>query len=242
MRIWRPTRPRRCGAAARSAAAASSATRSAIVRPPSPPASSSRPWRSARSRLTSTPVSVTSSRRGSDMRSSSSASTSSITSLTRRCAGYLRGATAHRIPLATLEPGRSRRRAARRRRAATTNRSTDASTSRSWRPLLADDRHPDRRPLPLVLVVDLGHRDLKRCRSPSTIGRIAARFAFSDRLSGTWRSKQAAAACTRALSRAAAIRRHSTSHRPCIANPPRQTRAISRSSNVSMMSPGLRSE
>ena len=35
-----------------------------------------------------------------------------------------------------------------------------------------------------------------RWRRPSTIGRIAARLAFSDRLSGTWRSKLIAAACT----------------------------------------------
>src|SRR6266480_5898863 len=40
------------------------------------------------------------------------------------------------------------------------------------------------------------------CRSPSTIGRTAPRFAFSDRLSGTWRSKQTAAACTTPLWRA----------------------------------------
>src|SRR5690242_4786060 len=40
------------------------------------------------------------------------------------------------------------------------------------------------------------------CRIPSTIGRTAPRFAFSDRLSGTWRSKQTAAACTTPLWRA----------------------------------------
>src|SRR2546429_425369 len=39
-------------------------------------------------------------------------------------------------------------------------------------------------------------------RIPSTIGRTAPRLAFSDRLSGTWRSKQTAAACTTPLSRA----------------------------------------
>src|SRR6478609_8951530 len=39
-------------------------------------------------------------------------------------------------------------------------------------------------------------------RIPSTIGRTAPRFAFSDRLSGTWRSKQTAAACTTPLWRA----------------------------------------
>ena len=36
----------------------------------------------------------------------------------------------------------------------------------------------------------------KRWRRPSTIGRMAARFDLSDRLSGTWRSKLMAAACT----------------------------------------------
>src|SRR5437899_1313830 len=40
------------------------------------------------------------------------------------------------------------------------------------------------------------------CRIPSTIGRTAPRFAFSERLSGTWRSKQTAAACTTPLWRA----------------------------------------
>src|SRR5205807_10188387 len=39
-------------------------------------------------------------------------------------------------------------------------------------------------------------------RIPSTIGRTAPRLAFSDRLSGTWRSKQTAAACTTPLWRA----------------------------------------
>src|SRR2546421_4042714 len=39
-------------------------------------------------------------------------------------------------------------------------------------------------------------------RIPSTIGRTAPRLAFSDRLSGTWRSKQTAAVCTTPLWRA----------------------------------------
>src|SRR5437667_5976964 len=40
-----------------------------------------------------------------------------------------------------------------------------------------------------------------RWRSPSTMGRMAARFALRDRLSGTWRSKLIAAACTDPSSR-----------------------------------------
>src|SRR2546421_3451157 len=39
-------------------------------------------------------------------------------------------------------------------------------------------------------------------RIPSTMGRTAPRLAFSDRLSGTWRSKHTAAACTPPLWRA----------------------------------------
>ncbi len=103
IRIWRPTTARRCGVADSSAAAASSA----IVAGASGTlvAASVEKYTVAcdRSRVTFVPVSVTSSSRGSDMRSSSSARTSSTASLRRAVRGKRRcGLMVLRI---RLEPG-----------------------------------------------------------------------------------------------------------------------------------------
>src|SRR5262249_7899281 len=82
---------------------------------------------------------------------------------------------------------------------------------------LGDHRHGARRPLPAALAAG-GHwawwstsaTDSRYLwRSPSTMGLTAPRFAFSERLSGTCRSKQTAAACTTPLSRAGDERRAS---------------------------------
>ena len=65
MRIWRPTTPRRCGRGlAQRVLSVVGERRRRVGVPPSQPASSNRRWRSERSRVTSTPVNVTSSSRG----------------------------------------------------------------------------------------------------------------------------------------------------------------------------------
>ncbi len=98
------------------------------------------------------------------MRSSSSASTSSITSLTRAVRGYLLG-RGH-----TLTPVRSR--ATRSRRRAARHRARRRRNARPWRALAQlrvarrDDGHRDRAALPLVVVVDLGDRDVEPVPQP----------------------------------------------------------------------------
>ena len=175
-----------------------------------PRAPSSRRRRTRRSVLTSTPVSVTKPSRGSESRSSSSARPSSTTSLTPiRTLGLARPGDPCSAAVTQAGPTpRSRSSihvvstsSSSTSGAASTKRSTESRISRRCPSLSATTATPIAARCHRSWWSTSATETWNRCRSPSTMGRIAARFAFSERLSGMWRSKQTAAACTPPSSR-----------------------------------------
>ena len=180
MRAWRPMAPLELPADARRA------PRGPPRRRPRPPASRRRPRRGAGRRRCRPTVMVTSSRRSSSRRSSSSARISRTSSLRRAVRGYCRetpwlAPAASSLDLHPVALGRhhldlgerpheplDRRRSARRRGPPTRRR------RRTPAPALVRRRACRSRPVQAP----------NRRRAPSRIGRITARFSFSECASG----------------------------------------------------------